>query len=505
MGVGVATHGMDTVQSYRVNNNLTITIQQMTPLQQTNDLFFNRSGMDEGRVTRLVQESLNGLNDGELFLEYVSSENFVFDDGKLKMTTADTSQGFGLRGVIGEVTGLAHATTLDEASIRRAAQTVQAVKIGRSGAASIDPAQTNRPLYTDDNPLSALAFEDKIKLLQAMDAYARAKDSRVAQVSVTLAGSWQAVQIIRASGLRLADIRPLVRLNISVIMRDDTRQESGWAGGGGREAYARFVDESYWKPLADTAVAMAETNLSSVDAPAGETTVVLGSGWPGVLLHEAIGHGLEGDFNRKKTSVFTSLLGSRVAASGVTIVDDGAMEHRRGSLTMDDEGTPTQRTVLIDDGILVGYMQDRLNGRLMGTGSTGNGRRQGFAYKPIPRMTNTYMLSGNTSPEEIIASVKNGIYAAQFGGGQVDITSGKFVFSAQEAYKIENGKITVPIKGATLIGSGADALKGISMVGNDSALDGGIGTCGKDGQSVPVGVGQPTMKIDAMTVGGAAV
>ncbi len=477
----------------------------MNPLQQTNELFFNRSGMDEGRVTRLVQDTLSGLDDGELFLEYVTSENFVFDDGKLKLTNADTSQGFGLRGVVGEVTGLAHATTLDEAAIRRAAQTVQAVKTGRSGKASTDPAQTNRYLYADANPLSAMDFEDKIKLLQAMDAYARTKDPRVAQVSVTLAGSWQAVQIIRASGQRLADIRPLVRLNVSVIMRDGTRQESGWAGGGGREPYVRFVDAKYWVPLVDTAVAMAETNLRSVDAPAGETTVVLGPGWPGVLLHEAIGHGLEGDFNRKKTSVFTSLLGSRVAAPGVTVVDDGAIENRRGSLTIDDEGTPTQRTVLIEDGVLVGYMQDRLNGRLMGTGSTGNGRRQGFAHKPMPRMTNTHMMSGNYSPEEIISSVKNGIYAAQFGGGQVDITSGKFVFSAQEAYKIEDGKITTPIKGATLIGSGADALKGISMVGNDSTLDGGIGTCGKDGQSVPVGVGQPTMKIDAMTVGGATV
>lgn len=483
----------------------------MQALQQTDALFFTQAGLDLGRVQGVVGDALHGMEDGELFLEYRRSENFVFDDGKLKTAQTDTKQGFGLRGVVGEATGLAHATSLDEAAIRRAAQTVRAVKTGYDGvvaAAPQDPARTNRSLYHAANPLEGVAFAEKIALLQQIDAYARNKDPHnknisVAQVTVNLAASWQAIQILRASGARYADVRPLVRLNISVILRDGTRQESGWAGGGGREAYGRFIAPAYWQAMVDKAFAMAQANLASVEAPAGETTVVLGPGWTGILLHEAVGHGLEGDFNRKGTSVFTSLLGSRVAAAGVTVVDDGAMDNRRGSLTIDDEGTPSQRTPLIDDGILVGYMQDRLNGRLMGGASTGNGRRESFAHKPMPRMTNTSMLSGSQSPESIIASVKNGIYAAQFGGGQVDITSGKFVFSAQEAYKIENGVITQPIKGATLIGSGADALKRISMVGNDSALDGGIGTCGKDGQSVPVGVGQPTIRIDAMTVGGA--
>jgi TldD protein len=364
------------------------------------------------------------------------------------------------------------------------------------------PPGTNRHLYSDDNPIHAVPFEKKIAVLQAIDAYARNKDARVAQVSVSLAASWSAVQIIRKGGWRAADLRPLVRIHVSVIMKDGSRAESGWAGGGGREAYMRFLEPGYWQQLTDTALKMAETNLCSVNAPSGEMTGVLGPGWPGVLLHEAIGHGFEGDFNRKKTSVFSSMMGERVAAKGVTIVDDGAIEARRGSLTIDDEGTPTRRNVLVEDGIMVGLMQDRLNARLMGVQATGNGRRQDFAHKPMPRMTNTFMLSGNHDPAEILASVKNGIYAAQFGGGQVDITSGKFVFSAQEAYKIENGKITTPIKGATLIGSGFDALKRISMVGNDMALDGGIGTCGKDGQSVPVGVGQPTMRIDGVTVGG---
>lgn len=477
----------------------------MSLIDKTNQLFFARTGMDEGRVQRIVSEALSGTDDGELFLEVTESESFVFDDGRLKVASNDMAQGFGLRGVAGEATGLAHATTLSEDAIRRAAETIGAVKAGHSGHMAQDPAPTNRHLYMDDSPLASLAFDKKVGLLQQMDAYARSLDTRVAQVSITLASNWQAIQIMRASGLCAADIRPLVRLNVSIIMKDGGRQESGWAGGGGRETYARVIDEAYWRNLVNTAYDMAKTNLTSVDAPAGEMTVVLGPGWPGVLLHEAIGHGLEGDFNRKKTSVFSSLLGTRVAAKGVTIIDDGAIEKRRGSLTIDDEGTPTQRTTLIEDGILVGYMQDRLNGRLMGTGSTGNGRRQSFAHKPMPRMTNTTMLSGNYDPAEILASVKNGLYAVQFGGGQVDITSGKFVFSAQEAYKIENGKIGAPVKGATLIGSGFDALKEISMVGNDSALDGGIGTCGKDGQSVPVGVGQPTMRIDKMTVGGAAV
>jgi TldD protein len=477
----------------------------MNPFVKTEDLFFKKTGMDEGRVQKIVQDALKGMDDGELFLEYTASESFAFDDGRLKVANQDTSQGFGLRAVAGEATGLAHATSLDEESIKRAALSIGPVRGNHDGTMALDPVRTNHQLYDGENPIAALESAKKIALLQEIDAYARGKDPRVAQVSISIAASWQAVRIMRASGEVYADLRPLTRINVSVILKDGTRQESGWAGGGGREVYDRFIQTDYWKKLVDTAYAMAQTNLKAVEAPAGEMTVVLGNGWPGVMLHEAIGHGLEGDFNRKQTSAFAGLMGQRVAAPGITVVDDGSIENRRGSLSIDDEGTPTQCTTLIEDGILVGFMQDRMNARLMGTQSTGNGRRESYACKTLPRMTNTTMRSGKHDPQEIIASVKNGVYAAQFGGGQVDITSGKFVFSAQEAYKIEDGKITAPIKGATLIGTGFEALKGISMIGNDSALDGGIGTCGKDGQSVPVGVGQPTMKIDSMTVGGAGM
>jgi TldD protein len=477
----------------------------MNPFVKTEELFFKQTGMDEGRVRKIVQDALKGMDDGELFLEYTASESFAFDDGRLKLANQDTAQGFGLRAVAGEATGLAHATSLDEEAIKRAALSIGPVRGNHDGAMALDPVRTNRQLYDGENPIAALESAKKISLLQEIDAYARGKDPRVAQVSISIAASWQAVRIMRASGEVYADLRPLTRINVSVILKDGTRQESGWAGGGGREVYDRFIQKDYWKKLVDTAYAMAQTNLKAVDAPAGEMTVVLGNGWPGVMLHEAIGHGLEGDFNRKKTSAFAGLMGERVAAEGITVVDDGSIENRRGSLSIDDEGTPTQCTTLIENGILVGFMQDRMNARLMGTQSTGNGRRESYACKTLPRMTNTTMRSGKYDPQEIIGSVKNGVYAAQFGGGQVDITSGKFVFSAQEAYKIENGKITVPIKGATLIGTGFEALKGISMIGNDSALDGGIGTCGKDGQSVPVGVGQPTMRIEKMTVGGAGM
>ncbi|HVY12360.1 MAG TPA: metallopeptidase TldD-related protein, partial [Alphaproteobacteria bacterium] len=421
----------------------------MNPHLKTEELFFKNTGLDEARVKQITSEALQGADDGELFLEYADSESFAFDDGRLKVANHDTSQGFGLRAVAGEATGLAHATSLDEESIKRAASSVGAVRGNHKGTLALDPIRTNRQLYNGDSPLSSLPSEKKIALLQEIDAYARARDPRVAQVSISLGASWQAVRILRPTGEVYADLRPLTRLYVSLIMRDGTRQESGWAGGGGREIYARFVEADYWKNLVDTAYKMADVNLRSVEAPAGEMTVVLGPGYPGILLHEAIGHGLEGDFNRKGTSAFAGLMGSRVAAEGVTVVDDGTIADRRGSLTIDDEGTPTQSTTLIENGILVGFMQDRLNARLMGKKSTGNGRRQSFAHKTLPRMTNTVMMGGKYDPAEIIASVKNGIYATQFGGGQVDITSGKFVFSAQEAYKIENGKITAPIKGAT--------------------------------------------------------
>jgi len=474
----------------------------MSSLTLTDDLFFTQTGMNRASVERTVDDALRGADDGELFMEYRQSESFVWDDGKLKNASFDSSQGFGLRAVSGETSGYAHAVEMNEKAIKRAGDTVRAVHAGRSGILSEPPIGTNRHLYEEANPLLGKSFEDKIQLLQQIDAYVRAKDPKVQQVSVSLAANWQAVQIMRAGGWRTADIRPLVRLNVSVVARDGDRMESGSMGGGGRAEYARWFEPAEWQKLADEALRKALVNLEAVEAPAGEMTVVLGPGWPAVLLHEAIGHGLEGDFNRKKTSVFSELMGQQIAAKGVTIVDDGTLDQRRGSLSIDDEGTPTQCTTLIEDGRLVGYMQDRLNARLMGVRATGNGRRESFSHQPYPRMTNTIMRPGSLTSDEIIASVQKGIYAPDFGGGQVDITSGKFVFSASEAYEIENGKIGRPIKGASLVGSGFEALKRISMIGNDTMLDGGIGTCGKNGQSIPCGVGQPTMRLDGMTVGG---
>jgi TldD protein len=468
------------------------------------DLFFSRTGMDPQTVQRTVDQALKGADDGELFLEYSQSESFAWDDGRLKAATFDTTQGFGLRAVAGDATGYAHASEISEAAIRRAADTVQAVAKGYSGVAAAGPARTNIKLYQDIDPLETAGFEKKVKLLEEINAYARAKDSRVRQVSASLAGEWQRVEIIRAGGERYSDIRPLVRLNVSVVAEENGRQESGSFGGGGRGGYETYLDPQYWQGAVDEALRQALVNLQSVPAPAGEMTVVLGPGWPGILLHEAIGHGLEGDFNRKKTSAFAGLLGERVAAPGVTVVDDGTIDGRRGSLTIDDEGTPSSRTVLIEDGILKGYMQDRQNARLMGVAPTGNGRRQGYSSPVMPRMTNTYMLGGDKHPDEILRSVKRGVYATNFGGGQVDITSGKFVFSCTEAYLIEDGRLGPAIKGATLIGNGPEALTRVTMIGNDMKLDTGIGTCGKNGQSVPVGVGQPTLRLDGLTVGGTA-
>ena len=476
----------------------------MSALAVTDDLFFNRAGLDRARVEGIVAEALGAADDGELYLEYAQSESLGWDDGKLKSASFDTTQGFGLRAIAGEATGYAHASTLSEDAIRRASSTVRAVSANHSGTVAAAPQGTNRALYTPDNPLALVPFEEKVQLLAAIDAYARGKDPRVRQVSCSISGEWQAVQILRGDGVRVADLRPLVRLSVSVVVEENGRMETGGHGGGGRVAYGQYMQEATWKSFADEALRQALVNLESIPAPAGEMTVVLGSGWPGILLHEAIGHGLEGDFNRKKTSAFSGLLGQRIAAPGVTVVDDGTIENARGSISVDDEGTPSQCTTLIEDGILVGFMQDRMNARLMGARPTGNGRRQSFAYHPLPRMTNTVMRNGQHTPEEIIASVKNGIYAKNFGGGQVDITSGKFVFSASEAYLIENGRIGASLKGATLIGNGPDSLTRVRMVGNDSRLDPGVGTCGKDGQGVPVGVGQPTLLLDGLTVGGTA-
>jgi len=470
----------------------------------TDDLFFTRTELDRNRVERIVDDAVAGADDGELFLEFRQSESLVFDDGKLKSASFDSSHGFGLRAISGEAAGYAHASHLDETTLRRAAQTVRAVSKGHGGSLMAAPLGTNQHFYSDHNPLDHVDFEDKLRVLAAIDAYARQKDPRVRQVTVSLTGEWQAIQILRAGGERASDLRPLVRLNVSVVVGKGDRMEAGSYGVGGRSAYDAWLAPENWQHQVDEALRQALVNLDSIPAPAGEMAVVLGPGWPGILLHEAIGHGLEGDFNRKKTSAFSGLIGERVAKEGVTIVDDGTMANRRGSLTIDDEGTPTERTVLIEDGILKGYMQDRQNARLMGVKPTGNGRRESFAHQPMPRMTNTYMLAGTTPPEDILRSVKKGLFAVNFGGGQVDITSGKFVFSATEAYLIEDGRITAPVKGATLIGNGPDVLKQVSKIGNDLKLDPGIGTCGKEGQGVPVGVGQPSLLIDKLTVGGTA-
>ncbi len=476
----------------------------MSHLAATDELFFNRSGLDRSRTEALVDEALSGADDGELYLEYSQSEGLSFDDGRLKSASFDTDQGFGLRSIAGEAAGYAHASELSEAAIRRAAETVRAVHAGHGGTMAAAPIGTNRALYADLNPLGEVPFETKVKLMADIDAHARSLDPRVRQVSVSLAGEWRAVQILRAGGLRSADIRPLVRLNVSIVAGEGERQESGNYGGGGRIAYDTLIDPAYWQRAVAEALRQALVNLGSVPAPAGEMPVVLGPGWPGILLHEAIGHGLEGDFNRKKTSAFAGLMGERVAAPGVTVIDDGTIPDRRGSLTIDDEGTPSQCTTLIEDGKLVGYMQDRQNARLMGMKPTGNGRRQSYAHIPMPRMTNTCMLAGDKDPKEILASVKKGLYAVNFGGGQVDITNGKFVFSCTEAYMIEDGKLGPAVKGATLIGNGPDVLTKVSMVGSDMKLDSGIGTCGKEGQGVPVGVGQPSLLVDNLTVGGTA-
>ncbi|MBO6518707.1 MAG: metalloprotease TldD [Rhodospirillales bacterium] len=477
----------------------------MTDLTQTDNLFFTGTDLSREKAEQITGDALKDADDGELFLEYRQSESIMFDDGRVKSASFDTAQGFGLRAVSGEATGYAHASELSEQALARASDTVRAVTHGHSGAAAVPLQQTNRALYGDDNPLALVPFEDKVALLAEMDAYARGLDPEVKQVTASVLGSWQAVQIIRADGMRVADIRPLVRLNVQVVLEKDGRMEMGSHGIGGRVNFDAYLQPGTWKPAVDEALRQARVNMEAEPAPAGEMVVVLGSGWPGILLHEAIGHGLEGDFNRKKTSAFAGLRGERVASPGVTVVDDGTLQDRRGSLTIDDEGTPSSCTTLIEDGILKGYMQDRMNARLMGEGSTGNGRRQSYAHMPMPRMTNTYMLAGDKNPVEIIASVDKGLYATSFGGGQVDITNGKFVFTCTEAYKIENGKVTTPVKGATLIGSGPDVLTKVTMVGDDLELDPGIGTCGKNGQGVPVGVGQPTLRIDGLTVGGTAV
>ena len=463
------------------------------------------SGVDPDEALSILQGALSGADDGELFLERSELESLVFDDGRLKSAAYDATEGFGLRVVAGETAGYAHANEITAAALRRAADAAALAKTGHAGVTAEGPRATNQRLYEPVDPLASPAFSDKIALLQEIDAWARARDPRVVQVSATLVGERRAVEILRADALTVRDVRPLVRLNISVTLEKDGRRESATTGAGGRAGFETWIQPARWQAQVDDAIRQAAVNLDAVDCPAGEMDVVLAAGWPGVLLHEAIGHGFEGDFHRKGSSVFTGMMGQRVAAPGVTVVDDGSIAGRRGSLTVDDEGTPTSRTVLIEDGIMVGLMHDRLSARQMGAAATGNGRRQSFAHMPMPRMTNTFMENGDASRADMIASTKRGLYAANFGGGQVDITNGKFVFQCVEAYLIEDGKVTAPVRGATLIGDGATALTRIEMVGNDFEFDPGVGVCGKAGQGVPVGIGQPSLKMGGLTVGGTAV
>jgi len=460
--------------------------------------------LDEAATLATLRAATDGAEDGEVFLERKRSEAIVLDDRRIKTASYDASEGFGLRAVKGEVAAYAHSTEISEKSLKRAAETARLAIGSGGGILAPAPLGTNQRLYTDADPMADATFASKIDTLKEIDAYARSLDPRVVQVSATIAAGLQEVEILRPEGNRLSDIRPMARMNVSVIVEQNGRREQGGTGGGGRFGLARLMEPGHWQPLLREALRIALVNLDAIPAPAGMMDVVLGPGWPGILLHEAIGHGLEGDFNRKKTSAFAGLMGQQIAARGVTVLDDGTLPDRRGSISVDDEGTASQRNVLIEDGILVGFMQDRQNARLMGVAATGNGRRESYAHIPMPRMTNTYMLAGEDNPADIVASLKDGIYAVGFGGGQVDITNGKFVFSCTEAYRVQNGKIGAPVKGATLIGDGATALKGIRAIGNDLALDPGIGNCGKAGQWVPVGVGQPTLMIGGLTVGGSA-
>ncbi|MEM9708072.1 MAG: metalloprotease TldD [Pseudomonadota bacterium] len=470
---------------------------------QTPFLPFETS-LDRGRALAILEDAVAGADDGELFLERRRSEVLSLNDGRLRTASYDASEGFGLRAVRGETAGYAHSTEISERALLRASETARLAVGSGGGTLAEGPVRTNRKLYDDLDPLAEAPFAAKVDALREMDTYLRDADPRVVQVSATLSATHQEVAILRPDGGLVTDIRPMARLSIQVIVDQDGRRESGTSGGGGRHGVLELMAPERWKGLADEALRIARVNLDAVPAPAGVMDIALGPGWPGILLHEAVGHGLEGDFNRKETSAFSGLVGQRVAAPGVTVLDDGTIPGRRGSITVDDEGTPSAKNTLIEDGILTGYMQDRQNARLMGVAPTGNGRRESYAYPPMPRMTNTFMLSGDADPKSMVADIKDGIWAVGFGGGQVDITSGKFVFSCTEAYRVENGNVGAPVKGATLIGDGATALKHIRAIGNDLALDPGIGNCGKAGQWVPVGVGLPSVLIGGLTVGGSA-
>ena len=478
-------------------------MQNKSSLEITDKIFFEDKDFNLNKVQSIVARSLEGSDDGELYLESTKSESFSFDDGRMRSVSYDSTQGFGLRAIADEAKGFAHSGELSEESLNRASETVRSVSKNYSGTMAEAPSHgTNKPLYTSINPLEETSFQIKTNLLEEIDSYARSIDPRVVQVSASLSASYQAIQILRANGERSADIRPLVRLNVAIVVEQNGRRETGSSGCGGRGKYEEWINKEKWQSQVKEALRIGSINLESVPTPAGEMPVILGPGWPGVMLHEAVGHGLEGDFNRKGTSIFSGKIGEKVTAEGVTVIDDGTIENKRGSITIDDEGTKSSKNVLIENGILKNYMQDRQNARLMNMEPTGNGRRQSYSHYPMPRMTNTYMDNGTVDPQEIISSLKKGIYAVNFSGGQVDITNGKFVFSASEAYLVENGKIKQPVKGATLIGNGPDAMSKISLIGNDLALDDGIGTCGKDGQGVPVGVGQPTLLMGGITIGG---
>ena len=462
------------------------------------------TALPRDEALEILRQAAQGANDGEIFVERRKSEALIFDDGRLRNASYDASEGFGLRAVKGEVAGYAHSTDVSIPSLKRAAETAR-LAVGNGGGTLADaPQPTNTKLYTDGDPIAAMDFPVKVETLREIDEFARNLDPRVVQVSATLAASLQEVEILRPDGVHLRDVRPMTRVNVSIIVDQNGRRESGSAGGGGRVGLDGLVDPADWQAKTREALRVALVNLEAEPAPAGVMEVVLGPGWPGILLHEAIGHGLEGDFNRKGSSAFADLMGKQVAAKGVTVLDDGTIPDRRGSITIDDEGTPSQKNTLIEDGVLVGYMQDRQNARLMGVTPTGNGRRESYAHAPMPRMTNTYMLGGATDPADLVADIKDGIWAVGFGGGQVDITNGKFVFSCTEAYRVVDGKVGAPVKGATLIGDGPSALKRIRGLGNDMALDPGMGNCGKAGQWVPVGVGQPSVLMDGLTVGGSA-
>ena len=482
-----------------------VSVSDQQPLELVRQAILAPSGLDEGRIAQVLGSVMGySVDYADLYFQLSREESWSLEDGIVKDGAHSIEQGVGVRALAGEKTGFAYSDEIVLPALTQASHAARA--IARSGAgASVQAwrATTGHQLYLPMDPLEAMSDADKVRLLEQVDREAR-RDPRVKQVMASLSGSHEVILVMASDGTVGADVRPLVRMNVSVIVEHNGRREQGYCGSGGRYSITRFVENERWKELVHEAVRSAVVNLDAGPAPAGTMTVVLGPGWPGVLLHEAIGHGLEGDFNRKGTSAFSGRVGERVAAAGITVVDDGTIDRRRGSLNIDDEGNPTRRTVLIEDGVLKGYMQDRLNAALMNVASTGNGRRESFAHLPMPRMTNTIMLAGQHDPAEIIASVDDGLYAVNFGGGQVDITSGKFVFSASEAWKIEKGKLVYPVKGATLIGNGPDALTRVAMVGNDLALDSGVGTCGKEGQSVPVGVGQPTLRIDGLTVGGTA-